>query len=261
MPPTLIFETLNPTNMPRKHWKTLLLTVAVISCFAALISCGANQPEVPTTTPPPDPDPVAILVNAADRFEALEFFKFTMTHENGGTPIAFGLVMEDVTGDVAAPDRLQAAIGAFAGNLFFDVTLVAIGDRTFLTNPFTKEFEEIEGGVISSALLDPTTGISGIIRDAVDPVLEGESEIEGVTTYHVTSVIDSAQLTSIAPSAEPGLPIEVGIWIGKDDSFVYKIHMFGPMSSDEEPNITRTIRPSDFDIPVEIAMPDLGAGS
>ena len=224
-------------------------------------SCASAEPDAPTATPPPAPDPVAILQRAADRFEALEFFKFTMLHENGGTPIAFGLVMEDVAGDVAAPDRLRADIGAFAGNLFFDVTLVAIGDRTFLTNSFTKEYEEIDGGIISSALLDPTTGISGIIRDAVDPVLEGEAGIEGAPTYHVTSVIDSAQLTSIAPAAEPGLPIDVGIWVGRDDSLVYKILMVGPMSSDEEPHITRTILISDFDTPVEIAMPDLGADS
>ena len=241
--------------------KKLLAAFLAFSCVAFGIVCGTKDPEGPTPTPPPAPDPIAILQNAADRFETLEFFKFTMVHENGGTPIAFGLVMEDVTGDVAAPDRLQAEIGAFAGNLFFDVTLVAIGDRTFLTNPFTKEFEEIEGGIISSALLDPTTGISGIIRDAVDPVLVGEENMEDVTTYHITSVIDSAQLTSIAPSAEPGLPIDVGIWVGTDDSLVYRIHMVGPMSSDEAPDITRTILPSDFDISVEIAMPDLGTDS
>ena len=243
------------------RWKTLIAAALVLGCIGLTLACESDESEVPVSTQPPAPDPVAILQDAADRFEALEFFKFTMLHENGGTPITFGLVMEDVTGDVAAPDRLRAEIGAFAGNLFFDVTLVAIGDRTFLTNPFTKEFEEIDGGVISSALLDPATGISGIIRDAVDPVLEGEAEVDGVPTYHITSVIDSAQLTSIAPSAEPGLPIDVGIWIGRDDSLVYRIHMIGPMSSDEEPDITRTILPSDFDVPVEIAMPDLGAGS
>ena len=247
--------------MLNKPFKVLFFVLVLLTCAAVIAACGTAEPDDPTPTPPPAPDPIAILQDAADRFEALEFFKFTMLHENGGTPITFGLVMEDVTGDVAAPDRLQADIGAFAGNLFFDVTLVAIGDRTFLTNPFTKEFEEIDGGVISSALLDPATGISGIIRDAVDPVLEGEADIDGSQTYHLTSVIDSAQLTSIAPSAEPGLPIDVGIWIGKDDSLVYKIYMVGPMSSDEETNITRTILISAFDIPVEIAMPDLEADS
>ena len=247
--------------MPYLRWKTLLAAALALGCIALGIACGTQESETPNPTPPPAPDPVVILQNAADRFEALEFFKFTMLHENGGTPIAFGLVMEDVTGDVAAPDRLQAEIGAFAGNLFFDVTLIAIGDRTFLTNPFTKEFEEIEGGIISSALLDPTTGISGIIRDAVDPVLEGQAELDGVATYHITSVIDSAQLTSIAPAAVPGLPIDVGIWVGRDDSLVYKIHMVGPMSPDEEPNITRTILPSEFDIPVDISMPDLDPDS
>ena len=260
-PKSLAHHSRYPDTMLNKPFKVLFFVLVLLTCAAVIAACGTAEPDNPAPTPPPAPDPVAILQDAADRFEALEFFKFTMLHENGGTPITFGLVMEDVTGDVAAPDRLQADIGAFAGNLFFDVTLVAIGDRTFLTNPFTKEFEEIDGGVISSALLDPATGISGIIRDAVDPVLEGEADIDGAQTYHLTSVIDSAQLTSIAPSAEPGLPIEVGIWIGKDDSLVYKIYMVGPMSSDEETNITRTILISAFDIPVEIAMPDLEADS
>ena len=241
----------------------LLLAIAALACILFVAACGTGggvtTESTPSPTPPPDPS--VILQAAADRFQALQFFSFIMTHENGGTPIAFGLLMEDVTGQVVAPDRLKADIGAWAGGFFFDVSLIAIGEETWLTNPFTDEFELIEKGIVSSALLDPATGISGIIRDAKDPVLEGETSIEGVPTYHVTSVIDSAQLTSIAPGAEPGLPIDVGIWVGIDDSLVYKIHMFGPMSSDEDPNITRTILPSDFDIPAEIAPPDISSNS
>ena len=116
-----------------------------------------------------------------------------MTHENGGTPIAFGLLMEDVTGQVVAPDRLKADIGAWAGGFFFDVSLIAIGEETWLTNPFTDEFELIERGIVSSALLDPATGISGIIRDAKDPVLEGETSLDGIppTTSPRPSTQDS----------------------------------------------------------------------
>ncbi len=238
----------------------LLLAITTLTCVLVAAACGvggAGVEEVATPTPTPPPDPSLILQDAADRFQALDFFTFTMSHENGGTPIAFGLLMEDVTGQVVAPDRLEAEIGAWAGGFFFDVSLVAIGEETWLTNPFTDEFEIIERGIVSAALLDPKTGISGIIRDAKDPVLAGETSLDGIPTYHVTSVIDSAQLTSIAPGAEPGLPIDVGLWVGVDDSLVYKIHMIGPMSSDEDPNITRTILPSDFDIPTEIQPPPL----
>ena len=239
----------------------LLLAIAALTCVLVAVACGTGGVDVDTPSPTPPPDPSVILQAAADRFQALQFFTFTMTHENGGTPIAFGLLMEDVTGQVVAPDRLVAEVGAWAGGFFFDVSLIAIGEETWLTNPFTDEFELIERGIVSSALLDPATGISGIIRDAKDPVLEGETSLEGISTYHITSVIDSGQLTSIAPGAEPGLPIDVGIWVGIDDSLVYKIHMFGPMSSDEDPNITRTILPSDFDIPAEIAPPDISSNS
>ena len=69
------------------------------------------------------------------------------------------------------------------------------------------------------------------------------------------------QLTSIAPAAEPGLPIDVGIWVGRDDSLVYKILMVGPMSSDEEPNITRTILISTSTPPSKSPCPTSGAGS
>ena len=245
------------------HPALSVIAIAALTCVLVAAACGMGGQEVATTapSPTPPPDPSVILQAAADRFQALQFFTFTMTHENGGTPIAFGLLMEDVTGQVVAPDRLEAEVGAWAGGFFFDVSLIAIGEETWLTNPFTDEFELIEKGIVSSALLDPATGISGIIRDAKDPVLEGETSLDGISTYHLTSVIDSGQLTSIAPTAEPGLPIDVGIWVGIDDSLVYKIHMFGPMSSDEDPNITRTILPSDFDIPAEIAPPDISSNS
>ena len=241
----------------------LLLAIAALFCllFASACGTGGGVTTESTPFPTPPPDPSVILQAAADRFQALQFFTFTMTHENGGTPIAFGLLMEDVVGQVVAPDRLEAEVGAWAGGFFFDVSLIAIGEETWLTNPFTDEFELIERGIVSSALLDPATGISGIIRDAKDPVLEGEASLEGIPTYHITSVIDSGQLTSISPIAESGYPIHVGIWVGRDDSLVYKIHMFGPMSSDEDPNITRTILPSDFDIPAEIPPPPLSSDS
>ena len=40
---------------------------------------------------------------AAKGFESLLYFHFEMTHEGGGTPIALGLEMDRVEGDIAAP--------------------------------------------------------------------------------------------------------------------------------------------------------------
>ena len=250
---------LKPPFLPKF---TLLLVFALALALLAS-ACGTGGPNAVaiTATPEPTPDPASILETAADTFQELRFFSFVMTHENGGTPIAFGLVMEDVAGQVAAPDRLKAEVGAWAGSFFFDVSLVAIDQDTYLTNPFTDEFEKIDGGIISSALLDPATGIGGIIRDARDPVLQGEVSLDGVATYHITSTIDSGQLTSISPSAQPGIPIDVGIWIGKDDSYVYKIWMDGQLSDDEEAEIIRIITLSDFGVPVEIEVPSLGSDS
>ena len=245
------------------HPALSVIAIATLTCVLVAAACGIGGQEVSTIapSPTPPPDPSVILQAAADRFQALQFFSFIMTHENGGTPIAFGLLMEDVTGQVVAPDRLKADIGAWAGGFFFDVSLIAIGEETWLTNPFTDEFELIEKGIVSSALLDPATGISGIIRDAKDPVLEGETSLDGISTYHLTSTIDSGQLTSISPIAESGYPILVGIWVGLDDSLVYKIRLEGRLSAEEEPDIIRTILPSDFDIPAEIAPPPLGPDS
>ena len=164
------------------HPALSVIAIAALTCLLVAAACGTGGGEIveaPSPTPPPDP--AVILQAAADRFQALQFFTFTMTHENGGTPIAFGLLMEDVIGQVVAPDRLEAEVGAWAGGFFFDVSLIAIGEETWLTNPFTDEFELIERGIVSSALLDPATGISGIIRDAKDPVLEGEASIEGIS--------------------------------------------------------------------------------
>ena len=250
-------------NKTSLRFTLLILAIVTLTCVLVAAACGMGGQEVSTITPSPTPppDPSVILQAAADRFQALQFFSFIMTHENGGTPIAFGLLMEDVTGQVVAPDRLEADIGAWAGGFFFDVSLIAIGEETWLTNPFTDEFELIEKGIVSSALLDPATGISGIIRDANDPVLEGETSLDGISTYHISSTIDSGQLTSISPIAESGYPILVGIWVGLNDSLVYKIRLEGRLSAEEEPDIIRTILPSDFDIPAEIAPPPLGPDS
>ena len=256
--------------MPRLSRLTNLSVLAAIAVVVVLGACAqaaeapASEPTEPSPTPSPTPtpDPAAILKVAADKFDALRYFSFEMTHENGGTPTAFGLLMEDVTGQVAAPDRLAADIGARSGSFFIDVSVIAIGTQTYMTNPFTHEFEAIDEGIVSAALLDPATGIGGIMRGVETPTLEAEPVEDGVPMYHITSTLDSGLLKAITPSAEPGLPIHVGIWIGVNDSNVYRIRLEGPVSSEEAPEIIRTISMSDFDVPVDIEEPELaGTGS
>ena len=235
----------------------LLLLFGSFSVFFVLACASELEPTATVTPKQAQPIPTVdeILSKAANRFEALHYFSFLMTHEGGGTAIALGLEMDEVVGRIAAPDRLQAEIKARAAGLFFDVAAIAVEDETYLTNPFTGEYEKIGTGIRSGGFFDPVRGIGTIMRNAIDPVLQGEVELKETEAYLLTGSIRSEDLDAISPEAASGFLVQARIWIGRDDFLVRKLLLEGKITERDNEEVARTIVLSDFDVPVTIEAP------
>ena len=127
--------------------------------LALAISVTACTPAEPTSTPTPSPTPPpsaeAILAASGERMAALDSFRFRLSHENGGTPLAIGLVVTDVEGDVVKPDGLRVSLGATFSGFFVELKLVAVEGVTYMTDPVTQEWEIQEAGVNPLAFFDP----------------------------------------------------------------------------------------------------------
>ena len=249
---------LDSTPVHRGDPAPMALAGKLISSISLLLALGIACGSDPTPTAIPEEATLTateIMRLAAEGFESLLYFHFEMTHEGGGTPIALGLEMDQVEGDIAAPDRMKATIQAQVRGLFLEVSAITIGDDTYITNPFTGEYEKLTNGITGGGFFDPAKGISAIIREAIGPILLPDDTLDGTPVYHLAGSIRSEDLKSISPDATEGFMLGAEIWIGKEDFLIRKLVLEGRITQDEKENITRTILVSGFDEPVTIDAP------
>jgi hypothetical protein len=83
----------------------------------------------------------------------------------------------------------------------------------------------------------------------------GVEKVAGVNTYLLEGQVDSGVLEAAAPIAEPGLTVNVKLWVDTSDYTIRQVRLEGPFAPDEPDNIVRTLILSKFDEPVSIEPP------
>ena len=93
--------------------------------------------------------------------EGLDSFHFRLHHEKGAMELVAGLVIDEMEGDVASPDKLSVTFSGSLGGLTLEASLITLGDSGYITNPLTGEWESGPTGVSSFGFFDPSKGIAG----------------------------------------------------------------------------------------------------
>jgi hypothetical protein len=225
-------------------------------------ACGSKKaPAAVATrapTPTPTPTPQERIQSAAQHMQALSAFHFLLTHENGASAIALGLQMTRAEGDFENPNRFKATVDAKAlGGIAVTVKVINVADKTWITNPLLggDHYQILPNGTSAAAIFDPNTGIFKAAHDIKDPQLTGSDKIGSVDTWVVQGTVDAGDLTSIATDAQAGHQVTMKVWIGKEDSLVYRIRLEGPLSDSEPKNIARQIDLTQFNEKLDIQPP------
>jgi LppX_LprAFG lipoprotein len=230
-----------------------VIRVSLLLCalFATLVvACGSDNNATPT-----DQDPVELLGKAATATEALTSFHFKLTHQNGSTPLPLNLSLETAEGDVVIPGRLRADIDAkAAGAISVSVKVIAIDDETWITNPFTRDWQQLPGAGLRD-FADPEALVRALVAAVEDPQVDGGSEIDGVQTVKLVGSVDAGLLQDALGIARAGNVVKVEAWIGSEDSLPRRIRIQGRLSTAEAENVSRQIDLSQFNQPVEINPP------
>lgn len=224
---------------------------------ALLSACGGGGgSNTGTATTPVDPR--AILDQAGSKLNAVKYFHFKLTQDNGTTPLpALPLNMQLVSaeGDVATPDRVQADVTAKAAGANLKVKVIGIANKSWLTNPFTRQWEALPGDVSVRDIADPAGIVQGVIGQMQDVRLAGQEKVGDVQTYRIEGKTDSGSLQPTIASAEPGHPVDVQAWVGVSDGLPYRVRLSGPVNKDEAKNVVRTLELSSYDTAVDIKAP------
>ncbi len=232
--------------------KILTLMLSLIILVAMVTGCtgpAVTPTEISLTA-------LEIIDKSSEKIQGINSFHFVLDHVGGGTPIAAGLEMDKAVGDVARPDRLKMTVSGTITGLFLEVQMISVGEVTYMTNPFTGQWELLPTEFRALSVFDPNTGVAAIMRGIADLTKLSDEEVDGVLCYRLGGSIDSGDLRPITGSSVEGVAVATEVWIGKEDFLVRLIKLEGKITEAEVLGIVRALKLSNFNEEVSIELPE-----
>jgi hypothetical protein len=197
-----------------------------------------------------------MLDKASAGIEAARSFHFTYRNEGGGSPILSGLTLNTAEGDLVKPDRIRVNINANFGSSVVETQFIGIGDTAYVSNPITREWQKAPGAISASAVFDPQTGVTAVLKKLRNPTRAGDEDIDGVPTYKIIGEVDATDLAAYT-GGKPisGATLKVELWIAKSDLRIRQVRIPGKIAEEDPPNIVRVIKLSKYDEPATIEPP------
>ena len=234
---------LAPLSRVRFPLGTIALAIALL-----LLAC--------TAAPAVEPTADELRTRSAAAVAQLKSFRFTLEVLNGTMPLGGGLAATSVEGQVAAPDRLQMTVKARAANMALELRVVGIGERQFLTNPLTSQWQDATGTLALPRLLDPERGLAATIGQATALEKRGRQSQGGVDTFHLAGPVPAADLARLVGAAQPAAgTVQTELWIGAADHRPRRARLVGAIVPEEPATLERVLTLSDFDAAVQTEAP------
>lgn len=228
--------------MPR-----LLAGLGVALAALAVSGCGDGGGS--------EQDPAAVVRESAAATENVTSFHFTLDIAKVPTS-AKGLQLTGAEGDARVPDALKAQVsGTFAG-FPLSTKLVSVGGKLWIENPLSGSWQSVDVGTTPAFLLDPHQGVLGVMRGMTDLKGDGSEDVGGVSTTRITGKIEAAKVGPLVAVEAGSHPVDVTLWIGKDDGILRRIEVSGPVADGEPADAVRTVELSRFGEPVTVVPPE-----
>ena len=227
--------------------------------FSILILLGGLTP---AATPAPTDAGQEAVRRAVAATTTAGTFRFLISNEQGETELFSGITIEEIEGAIQRPDRFRAEV---RGSAFFapvELSVIAVGDRFWWTNPLTggDDFEETTIDPELLLLVNPDTLVRLIPPLIAEPRLVGRETVDGESLTLLVGHLHLSRLAEVAPELPTGeintdepLPIEV--WIDSEDR-IRQIRITGPFVDQDSDDVIRLIEFFDFDEPVAIEPPE-----
>lgn len=184
----------------------------------------------------------------------LESFRFELTHNEGGTEFIPALVVEEAQGEVVKPDLLSLKFtGTFGGGYAIKSTLVSVGATTYMTNPLTGAWQEMDASVSPLGFFNPSVGIAAMMLRLEEPK---EVETGRDDVHRLTGTLLAAALSPLLGSAIQDAYVDVNLTIDAERHYLLEAIVSGRVIASDEEGIVRTIELRDFGEPIVIEAPE-----
>lgn len=183
--------------------------VVILALVAVAVACGGGGPAVPE--PPPVGDLVA---GVAEAMASVDTARFEM--ERSGAPVTVsGIVFDSAVGVYRAPDASKTVLTGSGGDLAVELGTISIGERTWLTNPLTGRWEELEPGTgfNPAIIFDTEVGWRAILHSLIEPRYEGGIGDGGEGRWLLTGTIPPERIATLTVGLVEPQPVEVRLLV------------------------------------------------
>lgn len=237
-----------------------LMLLAALGCGGAGVAGTPGTP--PTATPLPDP--AAILRGAAGRVAAAESLGFVLEHPAGATELAPGLLLVRAEGAANAPDKFRMNLELEASGSFLELAVVGIGERAWMTNLFSGEWEAVSAAVLPVRWEDAAAVFAAAIAAVEGPELAGSEMIEdGAGDYQawvIRGMLPRAALAAVLPGTRAEGSVAVTIWADREERRLPRLRLAGPLAAGDLPEVARVLTLEELVPAAAIVAPGDGGG-
>jgi lipoprotein LprG len=214
------------------------------------VGCLQQQPKELT--------PAELVQKAGDALKQVKSLHFKLSSANGKMAIGTGLFAQSIDGDVVQPDRLKGTATATFGKVTVDVGFVVIGSNEYITNPITKRWQQLNPTGSAPNLLDPNRGAPSLLTQTTNLQKQANETVDGTECFHLKGQVPGSLVAGLIGTKTSTATLAGEIWIGTTDYLPRQILLAGPITSDEPPDIQRTLSLSNFNESVTIDPPATG---
>ncbi|MBX5450438.1 LppX_LprAFG lipoprotein [Thermogemmatispora sp.] len=223
------------------RWPVMLVGLAIAFWLSA---CGGS----------PVPDARQLLAQAQAAMQKVQAYHFHLQVEHAGS--GTGLLIQNADGDLVVPDRLQAQASASLMGSVMQVRIIVVGEKQYITDPFTGHWQTISGLPDPRVLSDSRTGIAALLGQIRNPSTPSESTIDGVTCWQISGKLDASYLRGLlGDQARAGSLLDAVVWIGQSDKLPRQIRLTGVAADGDTSQTVRTLKLSRFNETITISAP------
>jgi len=230
------------------------LLTAVLMVSVLLAACDSGEE---TQSEFPDIDPAPAMVRAVAQLLDMESASFTLDHLKGSTVLVPGVLMTKVSGEVSIPDRFSVTVEAESESpkSYIEISIITIDDMAYMTDILSGRWNQISADSLPFNLSGLGQTLADIVNAVREPKVVGEEEMHGVDTLHIEGQIDSEDLSELVPGAGQGFPVQLELWLDRNQGLLQQVHIIGRVVPTDETNTLRQLTLEDINQPVVIEPP------
>ena len=243
---------MNPTRY------TPVLVLLIVAIFSLSTTSAMQEANA---TPEARTEAQQLLHDASERLAETETMRFSLEID-GDTFIdeAQDLRLIAARGDLARPNSVDVEFQVeLLGTQTVSIRMITIGDESWTTDLLTGEWAPSpeEFGYNPSVLFDNQEGLGPVAGRLVDPMIEGEEQLQDRDAIRVHGTVGEAVIDPLTSGAIEGDDIGITLWVDAETHDILRLEVAEPDDIEKDNPATWTMNLSGHNSDVNIERPDL----